>query len=141
MIGSGPQGKENILSSQQRRYERFDIFERAAIVDESGHSTSVIMVDLSLGGAQLLSRAEFKGGSSCKLVVGSGNEATTLSGAILYCRPGEYDMLSVGFKHTSTNKDERVAIANLVNRVFMNPSEVPEKPVVLIEHWLGKQSA
>ena len=121
----------------QRRFERFNIFERAALVDESGKSTSVILVDVSLGGAQVLARDSFPDGNAVNLVVGKGNEATTIAAVIRYNKPGEFDLTAVGLKMTGASGEERVAIANLVNRIFMNPSEVPQKPAVLIDQWLG----
>lgn len=120
----------------QRRYERFDIFERAAIIDASGKRTSVILIDVSLGGAQVLAKIPFTEGESCTLEVGQGDDAVKIPGTIRYNKPGEHDLIAVGFKIAASTGEERIAIATLVNRIFMNPSEIPKLPDKLIDTWL-----
>ena len=124
------------MSQNHRRYERFDIFERAAIIEPSGQKTSVILIDVSLGGAQVLAKQPFTEGESCTLQVGQGDDAVKISGVIRYNKPGEHDLTAVGFKMTASTGEERVAIATLVNRIFMNPSEIPKLPAKLIDTWL-----
>ena len=125
----------------QRRFERFNIFERASLIDESGNSTTVILVDVSLGGAQVLARTPFPDGTPFKLQVGTGDDRACLNGCIRYNKPGEYDLTAVGFKLAASTNEERVAIANLVNRIFMNPTDAPDRPEKLIDSWLGSQAA
>lgn len=122
----------------QRRFERFNIFERATLVEGSGARTAVILIDVSLGGAQVLAKRAFTDGESCKLEVGVGGDAVVLTGVIRYNKPADHDLTAVGFKMTASSSEERVAIANLVNRIFMNPSEAPETPGKLIAGLLDR---
>ena|SRR5688572_8788866 len=127
--------------SNQRRFERFHIFERATLVIGSERS-AVILVDVSLGGAQVLAKTSYVNETKCQLTVGSGESEEIFQGHIRYSKPGEHDLVAVGFKFTSDSSEERVAIANLVNRIFMNPSENPIRPSTNAVHeWLSKQVA
>ena len=128
-------------SSNQRRFERFHIFERATLIIGE-ERTAVILVDVSLGGAQVLAKTSFPNGTKCQLSIGSGELEEIFQGHIRYGKPGEHDLVAVGFKFTSDSSEERVAIANLVNRIFMNPSENPIRPSTNAVHdWLAKQVA
>jgi hypothetical protein len=127
-----------MTSANQRRFERFDLFERATLEWDSGDRTPVILIDVSLGGAQVLAKNEHEAGKSCKLVVGQKDDEIVLTGSVRYCKPGEFDLVAVGFKHHANTPEERIAIANLVNRIFFSPNEMPPKPTKLIEEWLEK---
>lgn len=122
--------------SSQRRYERFDLFERAALIDSKGKRTSVVLIDVSLGGAQVLARNSFPEGEACQLEVDLGGEPIMIAGTIRYNKPGQYELTAVGFKMSASTGDERIAIATLVNKIFMNPSEVPHMPAKIVESWL-----
>jgi hypothetical protein len=125
----------------QRRFERFNIFERAALIGEGGERTAVILVDASLGGAQVLAKDAYKEGKNVQLEVGHGDDKVCLNGHIRYNKPGEHDLIAVGFHFTPETPEERIHVANLINRIFMNPSELPAHPTTAISEWLGKSAA
>ena len=84
------------------------------------------MVDVSLGGLQVRSRASFEEGSMLRLTVGRAtDEPIVVVGEVRYSIPVEdSDLFATGFRVRPEDRAQRIAWVDYVHAVFQNQGEL-----------------
>ena len=110
------------VSVDKRRYARFEILECALVYpDGNREPVRAVVVDIGLGGIQLRSRELLPVDQTCHLMIGGGEEGTTISlkGEVRYSHPVEgSELVASGFRFLPSTHEERLAVAEYVHSVF-----------------------
>lgn len=114
---------EQTRMQETRRYERFPCAQmvtiRAKDQPASPEDARALVVDVSLGGLKMRTKAALDANKPYTLTMSSGGEPIDFNGSIVHLIPGdETTEASIGFVFRPETHDERVAIANFVHRVF-----------------------
>jgi len=85
----------------------------------SNEDMRALVVDVSLGGLKMMTKASLDASGSYTLTMANGGQPIDFNGTIVHLVPGdENSEASVGFVFRPETHEERVAIANFVHRVF-----------------------
>ena len=114
--------------SDKRQHARFELLDYALM---QGHeetqpdSQRAIIVDVSLGGLQIRSRAKFTHGDIFRLTVGRADQTPVVVAAeARYSIPvEESDLYATGFKVRPENNDQRINWVDYVHTVFQSQGE------------------
>ena len=113
--------------NDRRKHARFELMDYAIVTGE-GESTSTrsVIVDISLGGLQLRSRAPFKDESKYTLEIGRGTSTPIVIHAeSMHSKPiEETDLFSTGFRLTPATAMERIEWVEYVHQVFKAQGEL-----------------
>lgn len=108
---------------ETRRYERFPCAQMVTIRPKGTESTPddarALVVDVSLGGLKMRTKASLDTTEAYTLTMASGGNPIDFNGSIVHLVPGdESTESSIGFVFRPETHEERVAIANFVHQVF-----------------------
>ncbi len=109
-----------------RRYARFELLDYATLTTETGsESSSVVIVDVGLGGIQLRVKEDLAEGTKVTVAIQIDKEKNlAVAGEVLSCRPiDDSDLFGVGCRFLPKSHEERVAIAEYVHNVFQRQGE------------------
>lgn len=85
----------------------------------SSEDSRALVVDVSLGGLKMRTKASLDTSKAYTLTMANGSDPIDFNGSICHLVPGDEDSeASVGFVFRPETHEERVAIANFVHRVF-----------------------
>jgi c-di-GMP-binding flagellar brake protein YcgR len=118
--------KRNEKLTDQRRHTRFELLEYAMIyMDGSPKAVRAVIVDVSLGGMQILTRFKVKKGATGCAIIGKGHSNPIRVGVeSLHCSQADSEeMFSVGFRFRPANTKERVDIVDYVHEIFQSQGE------------------
>ena len=105
-----------------RKDARFELFEYAMVYPEGSYEPKrSVIVDISIGGAQVRSRHTFEPGTNCLLDIAQpdADEPFQIHAEIRYCNKiGDSDLYAVGFRFAPANTRERELIVNYVHAFF-----------------------
>ena len=108
-----------------RRYERFPCAQMVTIraKDESAaaEDTRALVVDVSLGGLKMRTKADLDPKKSYVLTMAGRDEPLHFHGTVVHLAANDPSgEAAVGFVFRPESHEERVAIANFVHQVFSN---------------------
>lgn len=112
-------------TTDQRRYARFEILDYASVTTNGEkNSTSVVVVDVGLGGIQFRSKDSMEAGTTFTLSIGSKQEDTIcFSCEATHIRAMDDGIYAIGCRFRPQNHEERVAVAEYVHAVFQRQGE------------------
>lgn len=113
--------------SDQRRHTRFEIFEYVLIyVDTVPEPIPAVIVDISLGGLQVRSRAFPQPGELVQLTIGQGDGVPLVVNAeTRYTHPVDGgDLFATGFRFLPHDLAERMRLVNYIHDTFQRQGEV-----------------
>ncbi len=113
-----------VESTDQRRFPRLPIME-CAMIYRDGIASRSVMVDVSLGGAQVQTKEEFEVGDLCNLVIGEGSGSPV--SIQVECRHSikqdTKGLFSVGLRFVPANPEQRRQLAQYLNAVIARDGE------------------
>lgn len=120
--------EHDIELSERRRHARFELLDYA-IVTKVGEteSTRSVIVDISLGGLQVRSRAPFEDDARYSLQIGRGDESApiTIHAQAMHSKPiTDTDLWSTGFRLSPETAVERIEWVEYVHAVFKMQGEM-----------------
>jgi c-di-GMP-binding flagellar brake protein YcgR len=111
-----------------RNHARFELFEYAMVYPEGTYEPKrSVIVDISIGGAQVRSRYTFEAGSSVILNIAQPGEEDPVQvhAEVRYCNLiPDSDLYAVGFRFTPTSQAEREHIVTYVHEFFKLQGEM-----------------
>ncbi len=110
----------------QRQYARFELLEYAiARRDDDPEPIRSVVTDISLGGLQIRSRAEFEVGRTYQIEIGRTTASPlALPVEVRYCRPiEESDLFAAGLRCLPRSASERTAWVDYVHGIFQTFGE------------------
>lgn len=120
---------------EMRKHARFELFEYAMIyTNEGSEPIRSVIIDISLGGAQVRSRTTVEAGLKVVVDVAQPDavEPFLVNAEVRYSNPiPNTDLYAVGFRFTPTSAEEREKIARYVHEFFRMQGE----------YLLGEQNA
>ena len=118
---------ENSQNADQRRHARFELLDYALLQGEANQPEPerAVVVDVSLGGLQIRSKAKFTNGELFRLKVGRVEEAPLeVVAEVRYSIAVEdTDLCATGFKVKPENNEQRIAWVDYVHSVFQSQGE------------------
>ena len=118
---------QNSKESDQRRHARFELLDYVLLNGEGNQPEPErgVVVDVSLGGLQIRSKAEFKDGDVFRLKVGRVDEdPLEVVAEVRYSIPVEdTDLCATGFKVKPESNEQRIAWVDYVHNVFQSQGE------------------
>jgi hypothetical protein len=112
----------------QRKHARFEMFEYAQMYREADlaeEGANSMIVDISIGGAQIRSRTRYVEGETCSLVIGRGWEPPTkVTVEVRYSKPVEdSDLFATGFRFKPKDPKERMDLVDFLHEVFQRTAD------------------
>lgn len=119
---------ENSEQTDQRRHARFELLDYALLHGDAKNQHEpdrAVVVDVSLGGLQIRSKAKFTDGEVYRLSVGRvEGDPLEVTAEVRYSIPVEdSDLCATGFKIKPENNDQRIAWVDYVHGVFQSQGE------------------
>ena len=119
---------EKSQQTDQRRHARFELLDYALLSGDSEQQSDherAVVVDVSLGGLQIRSKAKFSEGEVYRLKVGrTGGEPLEVVAEVRYSIPVEdSDLCATGFKVKPEHNEQRIAWVDYVHAVFQSQGE------------------
>lgn len=118
---------ENQKIVEHRKHSRFSILEYALLqLDKKPISVRTLIVDISMGGAQLRSRTECKVGDKAYLIVGTFKDVPLkIPVTVRYCNTIDTGLLyAVGLKFSPKTKLQKAQVTNFVHNLFVTQGEL-----------------
>ncbi len=113
--------------SDLRRHTRFELFEYAFIhVEGDPQSKRSVLVDVSIGGAQVRTRDQIEVGSTASLQITDGSgEPISVSSEVRYSYAIDgTDLYAIGFRFSPANPEEKAKIVRYVHDFFKAQGEL-----------------
>lgn len=112
---------------EMRKHARFELFEYAMIcTGEGAEPVRSVIIDISLGGAQVRTRQPVEGVTSVIVEIAQpdSTEPFLVHAEIRYCNPiPNTDLYALGFRFTPESAQERERIARYVHDFFRMQGE------------------
>ena len=112
--------------AEKRKHARFPILEYALVyTEDEASATRALIVDISLGGAQVRCRSTFPEEQECILQIARENgQPLEIPVSVRYCFPVENQELhAIGLQFIPKTRNQKTDIVNYVHSLFLNQGE------------------